>query len=202
MTETLLEHDLSPHAPVVVGIGGTVRPTSSSERSLRVSLAAAEAAGAGTILFSGAALANLPMYNPEAPDIGPEAMALIEAVRGAEGIIIASPGYHGTLSGLVKNALDYLEELRTDTRPYLDGRAVGLIATAMGWQAAVNTLTALRAVTHSLRGWPTPLGAAINSAQPCFDSEGNVIDTRVEEQLALVGQQVVAFARSHLVHPA
>ena len=45
-------------------------------------------------------------------------------------VVIASPGYHGTVSGLVKNSLDYLEVLREDDRPYLDGRAVGVIAVA------------------------------------------------------------------------
>jgi FMN reductase len=186
----------------VIGLGGTVRPMSSSERALRVALDAAELAGAGTVLFSGAALSILPMYNPDSAERVPEAQALIDAVRGADGIIIASPGYHGTLSGLVKNALDYLEDLRDDPRPYLDGRAVGLIATALGWQAAVNTLTALRAVAHSLRGWPTPMGAAVNSGQPCFDAEGAVLDPRVGSQLELVGQQVVEFARQRDAMPA
>lgn len=188
--------------PLIVGIGGTVRAMSSSERALRVALDAAERAGAGTVLFSGAALSILPMYNPESPERVPEALALIDAVRGADGIIIASPGYHGTLSGLVKNALDYLEDLREDPRPYLDGRAVGLIATATGWQAAVTTLTALRSVAHALRGWPTPLGAAINSGQPCFDPDGAVLDLRVGTQLQLVGDQVVEFARQRVALPA
>jgi FMN reductase len=42
-------------------------------------------------------------------------------VRGADALVFGSPGYHGTLSGLVKNALDYLEELGRDARPYVDG---------------------------------------------------------------------------------
>ena len=73
--------------------------------------------------------------------------------------MITSPGYHGTVSGLVKNALDYLEELRGDQRPYLDGRAVGLIAVARGWQASVSTLGTLRQVVHALRGLADTVGA-------------------------------------------
>jgi FMN reductase len=89
---------------------------------------------------------------------------MIEAVRLADAVLIGSPGYHGSLSGLVKNALDYLEALRDDIRPYLSGRSVGLMVTAYGWQAAVTTLTALRQIVHALRAWPTPLGIAVNVA--------------------------------------
>jgi FMN reductase len=44
-------------------------------------------------------------------------------VRAADVLVIATRGYHSGISGLVKNALDTLEELRDDERPYLDGRA-------------------------------------------------------------------------------
>jgi FMN reductase len=109
-------------------------------------------------------------------------------------VIIASPGYHGGISGLVKNALDYVEDLREHERPYLDGRAVGCIVCAYGWQATSTTLVSLRSVVHALRGWPTPLGATINSAQRVFDDSGAVVDQAVATSLELLGRQVVQFA--------
>ena len=117
------------------------------------------------------------------------------AVAAADGLIIASPGYHGGISGLVKNALDYVEDLRTDARPYLDGRAVGCVATAAGWQAAGSTLQALRAVVHALRGWPTPLGVAVNSELPVWSEDGTPADPALVTQLEIVTGQVVGFAR-------
>jgi FMN reductase len=54
-------------APLIVGIGGTVRTPSSSERVLTAALAAAEAAGARTQLFGGEILSRLPIYNPADP---------------------------------------------------------------------------------------------------------------------------------------
>lgn len=77
----------------------------------------------------------------------------------ADGIILASPADHGFVSGVVKNALDYVEDLADDPRCYFDGLAVGCIATGAGCEATVMTLEQLRAVAHALRGWPTPLGA-------------------------------------------
>lgn len=156
----------------VVGIGGSTEGGSQSDRALRAVLAAAAGRGAATQLFAAAAL-DFPAYRPGQPlPLG--AAEYVAAVRAADAVVIASPGYHGTLSGLVKNALDYLEELRVDTRPYLDGRPVGLIAVALGHQAAVGTLQTLRQITHSLRGWPTPFGLAVNSSQVHIDADGRI----------------------------
>ena len=172
--------------PLIVGLGGTLRRRSSTERALRSALDAAEAAGARTVLFDGEALALplFPAYDAERSD---PARALVAALREADGVLVASPGYHGSVSGQVKNALDYAEDLAEDPRPYLSGRAVGCIATAAGWQAAVTTLTALRGVVHALRGWPTPLGVAINTS----DESGDRGDAMLEAQAV----QVVEFAR-------
>jgi FMN reductase len=173
--------------PLIVGLGGTTRPGSSSERALAVALEAARELGARTDLIAAVDL-QLPLYAPERDERTPDARRLVDALAAADGVIIASPGYHGGPSGLIKNALDYTEDLRDGDRTYLDGVPVGCIVCAHGWQATATTLIALRSVVHALRGWPTPFGAAINSAA------GGVADGDVREQLRLVGQQVVALA--------
>jgi len=177
----------------VVGLGGTTRENSSTEKALRASLAAAARAGAETVLL-GADAIDLPMYAPERPERTDKARHLVEMLRRADGVIVASPGYHGTLSGLVKNALDYAEDMRDDDPPYLDGKAVGTIACAYGWPATIHTLSALRSVAHALRGWPTPMGAGINTAGEVFGPDGSVVDEKSRFQLEIVGQQVVEFA--------
>jgi FMN reductase len=182
-------------AVTIVGIGGTTRANTSTQLALRVALAEAERLGASVRLFGGTDLACLPAFEPERTEVPEQAVPLIEAVRAADGLVIASPGYHGSISGLVKNALDYVEYLREDARPYFSGRGVGCIATGAGWQGAVSTLIALRSVVHSLRGWPTPLGGAVNSAEPVFDkATGEVVSERVRQQLEIVGREVVEFA--------
>jgi FMN reductase len=179
---------------LIVGLGGTTRAGSSTERALTIALDAAAKAGADTELF-GAAELDLPMYAPESSERTARAKRLLEALRRADGLVIASPGYHGSLSGLVKNALDYIEDMRDDDPPYLDGRAVGTIACAYGWPATIHTLAALRSVVHALRGWPTPMGAGVNSAESRLQEGGRPGDDRATFQLELVGQQVVEFAR-------
>ncbi|MDO8212013.1 NADPH-dependent FMN reductase [Conexibacter sp. CPCC 206217] len=182
--------------PLIIGVGGTTRDDSSSERAVRAVLREAAAVGADTEMF-GAARIEFPMYAPERPGRVPAAVTFVEAVRRADGLVIASPGYHGGLSGLVKNALDYIEDLRADERPYLDGRAVGCVACAYGWQATTTTLVSLRSVVHALRGWPTPLGIAMNSANRVFAEDGSIADEAVAAQTRLLATQVVRFARLH-----
>jgi FMN reductase len=180
----------------VVGIGGSMREDSQSERALNVVLQGAYLAGAQTLAITGADLV-LPFYDPAVLARSEVAHRLVHALRRADGVVLVSPGYHGTVSGLVKNALDYVEDLRADSRPYLDGRAVGCVAMALGWQAAVTTLSALRSIVHALRGWPTPLGAALNSTEVSFDDHGVASDPAVERTLRTIGQQVVQFAQEH-----
>lgn len=179
----------------IVAIGGTVSPGSTTEFALRVAMASAVAQGAEVTLFDGAYLANLAHYRSGAHSTG-DGAEMVEAVRSADGILIAAPGYHGTISGLVKNALDYLEDLANDGRPYLDGRAVGLIATAYGDQATMSTMQTLRSIVHALRGWPTPMGATVRTYPGLFSQDGECLDDRVRSQLELVGQQLVHGARS------
>ena len=178
----------------ILAIGGTVRAGSSTERALDIALRAAAAAGASTSILGGEFLAQLPIFDPRAGPANPVQRALADAVQAADGIILATPGYHGSLSGVVKNALDTLELTRDDERPYLSGRPVGTIVTADGAQAAGTTLSALRDIIHALRGWPTPFGAALNAGGGLFDDRGECRDPKDAWQLATVAEQVVEFA--------
>jgi FMN reductase len=150
--------------------------------------------GAETLLAGGPFLATLPLYAPERSGRTAEELWLVEQVRRADAVILGSPGYHGGVSGLVKNAVDLIEETAKDARPYLEGRAVGLVVTAYGWQATGTTLSSLRSIVHALRGWPTPYGAALNAQGGLFDDADRCKSPDVEQALKTVARQVVDFA--------
>jgi FMN reductase len=180
--------------PYIVGIGGTTRPGSSSEKALRYALSLAEAQGADVELFDGER-SNLPMYAPESPERSDGARRMIAALRRANGVILSTPCYHGSVSGLVKNALDYTEDMCQDAEPYLDGRAVGLIVCGHGWQSTGVVLSAFRSIVHALRGWPTPMGVAINTLVDRFDEKGFEMSEQGARQMAVMVGQVIEFAR-------
>jgi len=183
--------------PLIVGLGGAARENSSSEKALKVALAAAAAQGMDTVLISGAAL-DLPLYAPHQTARAERAVHMIDVLRRCDGLILSSPSYHGSISGLVKNALDYTEDMGRDERIYFDGCPVGLIGCGAGWQGAHQVLTAMRGIVHALRGWPTPLGAVLNTAQPLFNESGHCVDEAARFQLETVGQQVAQFVHMKL----
>jgi FMN reductase len=181
--------------PLVVGLGGTLRSNSSTERALRYCLASVREQGGRTALLCGEDL-DLPMYAPHASARTDKTVAVVDALRQADAVIVGSLGYHGAVSGLVKNALDYLEDLRDGSRAYLDNTPWGVISCAHGWQAAVGTLGQLRVIGHALRAWPTPLGVAINSAEHIWDTTSELVDPTVRNQLEMLATQVLSFARA------
>lgn len=180
--------------PLIVGIGGTTRVNSSSELALKACLALTQALGARTEMFSADAL-DLPHYGSGRAQGDERVIRLVDALRRCDGVVLSSPAYHGSMSGMLKNALDYVEDLRSEARPYLDGRSVGVIVSAYGAQAIGTTLVAVRSVVHALRGWPTPVGVGINSTTSSFDASGACSDPAVSESLARLAEQVVDFAQ-------
>lgn len=180
------------HGPLIVGLGGTTMPESSTERWLSIGLEAARRAGARIVRFGGPMLASLPLYAPEDMSRNELQRQFVSTIRQADGLILATPAYHAGISGLLKNAIDLLEDLRDDVRPYLQDRAVGCIVTAHGLQGAGATLTSVRTIVHALRGWPTPLGVTINTLLQ--DANQQVSTDRAVEQIGMLSRQVVDFA--------
>ena len=179
----------------VVGIGGTLRRSSSSLGALRRALSAAEEAGAEVELFDLREL-RLPMYEPgrALDDYGPEVRKFIEALREADALILSTAAYHGTLAGVTKNALDFAQFMARDEKPYLQDKVVGLLATAGGGVAAANAINAMVNVVHALRGIAAPLSVPVSQSWKVFDDEGNVNDEGVARRLESLGRLVVEMA--------
>ena len=116
----------------IVAIGGSTRPDSSSERAVRLAALGARDAGVHVTTITGREL-MLPICDTETSDRTQQTLALVEAIRRAHGLLVGSPSYHGGVSGMMKNALDYIEDLASHDPPYLHGRAVGCIAVAYSW---------------------------------------------------------------------
>jgi len=188
--------------PHIVGIGGTMKSGSNTELALSAILGIARGLGATTTLIAGSELTQLPLYSPESTARSSAQRRLVEVVRQADGLVLATPSYHAGMSGLIKNAIDLLEDLRDDVRPYLNGRAVGCVVVGAGRQGPEATLTSVRTIVHALRGWPTPLGLTLNSSEPLFDASGGPIDARTRDYMQILASQVVAFAQHFAKPPA
>lgn len=179
----------------IVGLGGTLRERSTSRWALERALQAAKSAGATTELLALYDL-NLPMFIPGKPVEAYDSSVarLLDAVRKADGLLISTAGYHGTLVGATKNALDFLEFLSEEERPYLHERVVGLIATASGEIAGVNAINAMIHTVYALRGTVAPLLVPIPRPREAFDAQGQVVDAKAAGRLDQLGRLVVQTA--------
>ncbi len=183
----------------IVGVGGSFNPTSSSITALVYALEGAQESGAVTELINLAEL-NLPFFVPGKPvESYAEAATIqtfLDKVREADGLLFASPVYHGTLSGLWKNGIDFLELLPRTPTVYLEGKVVGLIALAGGPFAAPNGITALQHTARALRATVAPLTLPLGPTRKLFDGQGRLTEPQTLEGLHSLGQQVVALAQT------
>jgi len=116
---------------------------------------------------------------------------LREEVKQAQGIILGTPEYHGSFSGVLKNALDLMgfDEFQ--------GKMVGLVGVSGGRMGALNALNSLRTVCRVIHAWVIPEQASIPEAYKVFDEEGNLKDSELENRVKGVGSQVARFAFLH-----
>ena len=190
----------------VLGIGGSMREGSMSLVLLKCALNLAASAGAETSLADVRAL-NFPLYNSDVSlDAHPmyedetatqeaeqpsSVHSFLTAVRAADALLICSPTYHGTISGAVKNALDYLEFLSRDTPRYLGGRVVGLLG--MGGAGAMNVLNAAYHTMRTINGLVVTTTAIV--PKNALDGDTlTITDAALRDRVAAMTREVVDLA--------
>jgi FMN reductase len=182
----------------IVGLGGSLASVSRSRAALVAALEGVAAAGADVELLDLREL-DLPLYNSDHEEPTESAARLIESCYAADGMIWSSPLYQGTISGSLKNALDWLHVLGRRDPPYLHDKVIGLISAAGGTQGlqAVNTM---EFSVRALRGWAVPYVVPVASAARIFDEDGRVQDEGIEHQLVTLGSEVVRVAQRFAAH--
>lgn len=175
----------------VIGLVGSLRSGSATRMAVHCVLQGAGEAGANAELLDLAAY-NLPFLGREKEEGNVERVRRFRAdLRAADGIILASPEIHGSVSGVLKNALDLA------TSDEFEGKMVGLVGVAGGRMGATESLSHLRTIGRSLRAWVIPTQASIGDSDKAFDAHGQPVDPEVVNRLKLVGRQVAHFARLH-----
>jgi FMN reductase len=175
--------------PLIVGLGGSMRERSYSRMGLETALGMCEKHGAETCLLDVRQLA-LPMYVPDVPlEYFPEAERIQEFLdyhRRADAFIWSSATYHGTVTGVIKNALDFLEFLEDDERPYLTGRAVGLISVNDG-----PPIEHMRTICRELRAWVSPSSVVISKVD--FAEDGTLQTPRALRKMERIVLELINF---------
>ncbi|MFB4300952.1 NADPH-dependent FMN reductase [Actinomadura sp. NTSP31] len=186
------ETAMAATAPHLVFLSGTLHAGSKADRI--AAWCARRCRGATTTVFTGEDL-EFPHYRPGLSGRHAQLTRYLYELAWADGIVLISPAYHGTVSGLLKNALDYVNDLSQERQPFLQDRSVGCVALALGDQGAASTLATLRTVAHALRGWPTPLGVTLTSATAALRPDGEPARPETRDRLDLMLGQVLVVAR-------
>ncbi|XOB98726.1 NADPH-dependent FMN reductase [Deinococcota bacterium DY0809b] len=177
----------------VLGISGSLRSASAARRALERALAGAESAGAQVRLLDLREL-DLPLYDEDEARYTPVQRAAVarlqETAAAAGAFIIASPEYHGGMSGVIKNAIDHL------AGRHFRGKAAGIVAVAGGRVAPVSTALMLRAVLRQLGAYTIPQQVLLPEAEKLFDGAGNLADAELARRLEDLGAEVVRLARA------
>ena len=176
----------------VVGLSGSLRDGSYTRLAVQVALRGAAELGAETRLLD---LRDYElMFSTGRVDEAtcpPDVLRLRRDLRAAQGIILGTPEYHASFSGVLKNALDLMgfDEF--------EGKMLGLVGVSAGRLGAINALNSLRMVGRALHAWVIPEQVSVAEAHRAFDAEGRPRDPRTEGALLEVGRQVARFAFLH-----
>ncbi|MEO0408464.1 MAG: NADPH-dependent FMN reductase [Cyanobacteria bacterium P01_A01_bin.135] len=169
----------------IVGIGGSLRSDSHSMQALHLAIERVKALGADGEVLDLREM-NLPFCDggEDYPDY-PDVVKLQNTVKAADGLILATPEYHGSVSGVIKNALDLM------SFDELSGKVAGVIS-VLGGQPNSNALNELRLILRWVHAWVIPEQVAIGRAWQAFDEDGTLKDEKLGERFDKFAQSLVS----------
>ncbi len=166
----------------VLGVAGSTRQNSYSAKALRIALENAKKHGAEVrILELGKTV--LPLYNLGSQSKEVEQAA--EAVGWANAFILASPDYHGSMSGALKNFLDHFYE-------EFAGKVFGYIIASH--EKGLTVMDQMRTAVRQCYGWSMPYGVSINGEQD-FGPGGEMSNARLAKRLHMMSRDLVAYGK-------
>ncbi|HEX5707093.1 MAG TPA: NAD(P)H-dependent oxidoreductase [Pyrinomonadaceae bacterium] len=165
----------------ILGVSGSMRERSRSGRALKLTLEAAATQGADTRLLDLYAL-DLPMYRPDRQPDTEAVRAASDAVNWADCFVLSSPDYHGSMSGAMKNFLDYFWT-------EFAGKLFGYLCASH--EKGLTVMDQMRTAVRQCYGWSLPYGVAVHSDED-FDAEGNVAPG-VARRLQMLGRDVAVY---------
>lgn len=165
----------------VLGVSGSMREGSTSRRALSIVLEAARAddGEAETRLLDLREL-DLPMYRPQ-PTIKNESVAEAgKAVQWADAFVFATPDYHGSMSGAMKNFLDY-------HWTEFAGKVFGYLCASH--EKGLTAMDQMRTVVRQCYGWSLPYGVAVHGDED-FDANADIKNEAAGRRLRMLGRDI------------
>ncbi|MBD1373212.1 NAD(P)H-dependent oxidoreductase [Hazenella sp. IB182357] len=174
----------------ILAIAGSLSEPSTTSMALNIVVQRARKVGADVEVYD-LRHAPLPLYDGRITEskLPSEVHLFKKKMLEADGYILASPEYHGSVSGVLKNALDFIGARE------LSGKYVALLGTSGGAMGATNTLNTLNIICRTLHAWPLPSMPSVPQAYQAFYENGSLKDKNLQKRLEVLGEELVANLR-------
>ena len=159
----------------VLGLSGEYRSTSKSGMLVNEALKVAESKGA-EIIFWDLNDKPLPFVGEDGCWSHPTVQEFQSLLLECDAFLVASPEYHGTMSGVMKNTFDWMYD------KHVGGKVFGLMST-LGGVTNSNTLNHMRITLRWLHAWPVPEQLAIGNVKEAFNEDGHLNDNSLNDRL-------------------
>ena len=169
----------------VLGVGSSMRAGSYGTKTLKVVLDTAQKNEAKTRLID-LSIIRMPMFNPDLsmqPD--KEIQKVTDDVNWADAFILVSPDYHGSMSGSLKNFLDYYWE-------EFAGKTFGYICTSH--EKGLTVLDQMRTAVRQCYGWSLPYSVSVNGEED-FNEAGEIISSLLNKRLRMLARDLVVYGK-------
>jgi len=171
----------------LLGVSGSLREKSRTALALRLLLGFAEEHGAEIRMLDLRAI-ELPLYRPDHAGGSAAELRLGTDMQWASAVVLASPDYHGSMSGTMKNFLDYNWE-------ECAGKVFGYVCSSH--EKGLTVMDQMRTVVRQCYGWSMPYGVSFDGRTD-FDSEGALKNAKVETRLRMMARDLVIYGA--LIH--
>jgi len=181
--------------PRILAFGGSLRRESFNQKLAAIAAEGARSAGAEVTLI---ALRDfpLPVFDQEIEDaegLPAAAKKLKQLFREHQGLIIAAPEYNSSISGALKNAIDWVSRAETDDEPPLvafTGKTAVLCAASPGALGGLRGLVTVRSILGNIGVTVLPDQVAVSKAHEAFRPDGTLADEKQAGRVKKLGTQL------------
>lgn len=181
-------------------LAGGIRPGSLNEQLIGCAADAARGLGMRTTRLSLSDY-RLPLFGADARAVDevPEAIALKHAFSGHAGVILASPEHNGSVTAMLKNAIDWLSCPSGEEPPQayraFRRKAFGLVSASSSPFGGLRGLSQLRQILTTVQAFVVPEQLSVPHAHRAFDSEGRLADPVLDRLMTELVRSVAEVAR-------
>ena len=169
----------------VLGISSSMRESSFGTKTLKIVLDTAQNYEAKTRLLELRKL-RMPPFNPDSStQSNINLQKVTDDVNWADAFILVSPDYHGSISGSMKNFLDYYWE-------EFAGKTFGYICTSH--EKGLTVMDQMRTAVRQCYGWSLPYGISVNGEED-FNEVGEVVNSILEKRLKMLARDLVVYGK-------